>query len=93
MSQYTIILSDAEEKALAHVAVSVEEWIQQTVHFRAQKAIEQIASSEIERKLSLGETISGTKEEIVMAAEVETAANRNVRIMAELEEQQAAQQG
>ena len=32
--QYTITLSDAEDKALGHVAISQQEWIDNAIHER-----------------------------------------------------------
>ena len=51
-------------------------------------AIEEIVNSEVQRKLAAGETISGTKEEIVLAANIETAIERDARMQAEFEARQ-----
>lgn len=85
MSTYTITLSDAEEKALAFVALSPDEWIQNAVHNRCRIAIEEIVAMEVERITAIGGTISGTKEDIVLAAPIKSAAERDA--------EQAAQQG
>ncbi len=77
MIEYTITLSDAEDKALAYVAVSQQEWIDNAVHERCRIAIEEIVAAEVQRKLALGETISGTKDDIVLAAPILSAAERN----------------
>ena len=87
---FTVIVSDAEYKALSVVAVSPTDWVDNAVHNRCRIAIEEIVNSEVQRKLSAGETISGTKEDIVLAANVETAAEREVRLEAE---RQALSQG
>jgi hypothetical protein len=84
MAQYTITLSDAEDKALGVVAFSQNDWIQNAVHERCRVAIEEIVAAEVQRKLAAGETISGSKENIVMAAQVESAAQRQARFTAEL---------
>jgi hypothetical protein len=83
MAQYTITLSDAEDKALGVVAVSQNDWIQNAVHERCRLAIEEIVNAEIQRKLAAGESITGSKDEIVMAANIESAAERNERLAAE----------
>jgi hypothetical protein len=70
---YTITLSDAEDKALGFVAYSQDDWIQNAVHERCRIAIEEIVSSEVQRKLAANETISGTKEDIVNAAPIKSA--------------------
>jgi len=79
MPQITINLSDAQYKALETVAVSPEEWAKNAVYVRCQNAIDDIVNAEVQRRLAAGEPISGSKEEIVMAADVETAAERNAR--------------
>lgn len=76
--QYTIILSDAENKALGHVALSQQDWIDNVVHERCRIAIEEIVTAEVERKLAAGETVSGSKEDIVLAAPIKSVAERNL---------------
>jgi hypothetical protein len=80
---YTITLSDAQDKALSVVAVSQQDWINNAVTERCRIAIEEIVAAEIERITAIGGTISGTKEDIVNAADVETAAERQARIDAQ----------
>jgi hypothetical protein len=84
MTTYTITLTDAEDKALGFVSVSQQEWIDNVVHHRCSVAIEEIVAAEVQRKLAANETISGSKEEIVLAASIKSAAKRQ----AELEAQQ-----
>lgn len=86
---YTITLSDAEDKALHVVALSAQDWINNAVHERCRIAIDEIVNAEVQRKLAAGESITGSKEDIVMAAQIESAAQRQARLEAE----QAAQQG
>lgn len=45
MFQYTITLSDAENKALGVVALSQQDWIDNAVHERCRVAIEDMAAS------------------------------------------------
>lgn len=89
----TVTISDAEFKALEVVAISAQDWVDNVVHHRCEMAIEEIVAAEIQRKLSAGETISGSKEEIVLAAVIETAAERNARLLAEQNAKLVAQQG
>jgi hypothetical protein len=77
MATYTITLSDAEDKALGVVAFSQDGWIQNAVKERCRIAMEEIIAAEVQRKLGLGESITGTKDDIVMAAPVKSAAERN----------------
>ena len=87
MKQFTITLSDAEYKALSHVALSPEDWINNAVHERCRIAIEEIVSAEVQRKLSINEPITGTKEDIVMAANIESAAERQARLEAAIQQE------
>ena len=77
---YTITLSDAQNKALSTVVFNQQEWIENAVFERCRIAIDEIVKQEVERKISLGETISGSKEDIVLAADIETAAEKNARL-------------
>jgi hypothetical protein len=93
----TVTLTDAEFKALEVVAVSAQDWVDNVVHHRCEAAIDEIVAAEVQRKLAAGETISGSKEEIVLAANLETGAEKNARLQAEFQArialQQTAQQG
>jgi hypothetical protein len=80
---YTITLSDAEDKALGVVAFSQQDWIDNAVHERCRISIEEIVNAEVQRKLAAGESITGSKDDIVMAAQVESAADRQARLEAE----------
>lgn len=77
MAQYSVTLNDAQEKALRWVAVDPQDWIENFVFARCQAAIDEIVNQEVQRKLAAGETISGTKEDIVMAADIKSAEERN----------------
>ena len=83
MTTYTITLSDAEDKALHVVAMSAQDWIDNAVHERCRIAIEEIVAAEVQRKLAAGEAITGSKDDIVIAADIESAAQRQARMEAE----------
>lgn len=83
MATYTITLSAAEDKALKFVAVSAQDWIDNAVHERCRIAIDEIVNAEVQRKLAANEPITGSKDDIVMAADVESAADRQARLEAE----------
>lgn len=87
MKTYTITLTDAEDKALGVIAFSQQDWIDNAVHNRCRIAIEEIVAAEVQRKLAAGESITGSKEDIVMAANVESAAEKQARLNAELANQ------
>jgi hypothetical protein len=75
--QINFTLSDAETKALESAILDVQDWAEYIVKERARIEIENIVNNEIQRKLAVGETISGTKEEIVLAADIQTIAEKN----------------
>lgn len=77
MATYTITLSDAEDKALHVVALDAQEWINNAVHERCRLAMEEIIAAEVKRLLDAGEPITGSRDDIVMAAPVKSAAERN----------------
>ena len=84
---YTVTLSDGENKALGFIALDQQDWINNAVHERCRIAIEEIIAAEVQRKLAVNETISGTKEDIVLAAPIKSAAERQ----SEFEAQQTGQ--
>lgn len=92
MATYTITLSDAENKALGVVALSQQDWIDNAVHERCRIAIDEIVNAEVQRKLAAGESISGSKEDIVNAADIESAAERQARVEAEMAAQAQQEQ-
>lgn len=77
--EYSIILNDAEVKALSYVALDPEEWIQNAATVRAQLAIEEIFQMEVDRMISDPEIteIPANREEVVLAADIKSAAERN----------------
>lgn len=89
MATYTITLSTAEDKALKVVALSAQDWIDNAVHERCRIAIDEIVNAEVQRKLAAGQPIAGSKDDIVLAANIESAAERQARLDAE----RAASQG
>lgn len=93
MATYTITLSAAEDKALKAIALSAQDWIDNAVHERCRIAIEEIVNAEVQRKLAAGESITGSKDDIVLAANVESAADRQARQEAELKARAVAEQG
>lgn len=99
MSQYTVNLSQAEDMAMAYVALSQDDWIQNACHERARVAIDEIVQIAVQNFLATGIQIPGTKEEIVALAFsmglVKTAAERQAEAeaaAAAMAAQQAAEQ-
>ena len=85
-NKFTVILSDAELKALQYVAYSAQEWIDNAVHERCRIAMEEIFDMEAQRMLN-DPTISeipADREAVVLAADIKSAAQRNAEMSAEL---------
>jgi len=77
MATYTITLSDAEDKALGYVAYSQQDWINNVVHERCRIAIEEIVNQEVQKKLANGEPITGSKNDIVINADILSAKEKD----------------
>ena len=87
MATYTITLSDAEDKALHVVALDAQDWIDNAVHERCRIAMEEIVTNYVKVQLADGKPLKGsTTEEIVLAANVKSAAERNAESAAQAQE-------
>lgn len=73
MKTITVELTDAEYYAMQLIAYSPEEWTDNAVKNRARIAIDEIVNDIVQEKIAQGETISGTKEEILLASGLKTA--------------------
>lgn len=84
---YTITLTQAENDALAYVAVSQDDWIQNAIHERCRIAIDEIVQIAVQKCLETGTQIPGSKDEMVDLAFaqgwVKTAAQRQAEAEAE----------
>lgn len=80
----TITLTDAEAKALAYVAYDPQEWAENAVKERARIAMDEIFQSEVQRMLADPTTteIPADKEAVVLAADIQSAAERQDALMA-----------
>ena len=76
MKTYTITLSDVEDKALACVAISQQEWIENAVKERCRIAIDEVFT----QIANSGVSMSGTKEEMIMSSSVKTLAEKEAEI-------------
>ncbi len=86
MTTYTVNYTETEDKAMQYAAASVDDWIQNAAHERARIAIDEIVKLAVEKFLEAGQSIPGSREEIVAAAFangwVKTAAQRNEEALA-----------
>jgi len=93
MANYTITLTEAENKALSYAALAQQEWIDNAIHERCRVAIDEIVALTVQKCLETNTAIPGSKDAMVdLAFEkgwVKTAEQRN----AEAEAARLANQG
>ena len=63
--QYTVQITETEDKALSYASASQQEWIDNAVHNRCRIAIDKIVQIYTERALDEGVQIPATRELIV----------------------------
>ena len=78
MATYTIEITDAEDKALAWVAYSVQEWITSVTKERARTAIDQLYDAEVQRMTADPDvtSIPADKNTVVMNADIKSSKER-----------------
>ena len=74
-----ITLTSTQEKALAYVAVSPQEWAENLVHNRCRIAIDEIYNMEVARMTADPNitSIPADKNAVVLAANIQSVAERN----------------
>ena len=86
MTTYTVNYTETENNAMAYAAADVNDWIQNAAHERARIAIDEIVALAVQKFLEAGQSIPGSKDEIVAAAFangwVKTAQQRNEEALA-----------
>ena len=80
----TITLTAAQEKGLAYVALSPQEWAESAVHNRCRIAMDEIYDMEVARMTADPSitSIPADKDAVVLSADVQTAAQRNAEAAA-----------
>ena len=80
--EYTVTLTEAQDKALAYVTADPAEWIQNAASERARIAMEEIFQMEVQRMLADPEIteIPADREAVVLAADIKSAAERNAEV-------------
>jgi hypothetical protein len=88
MTTLTIELTTAQEKALAYVAASPQEWAENAVYNRCRIAIDEIYDIEVARMTADPDitSIPADKDAVVLAAAIQSAAERNAAAEAALPE-------
>lgn len=72
-----VSISSAQKKSLETEIEDVQAWFQNWVLFRANEIMDKLLHAEMMRKLANGEIISGTKEDIILATPILSAAEKN----------------
>jgi hypothetical protein len=65
---YTIELTETEKLAMEYVAYDPQDWVENAMKERARIAIDEIVKLAVEKFLEAGQSIPGSREEIVAAA-------------------------
>ena len=75
MAKYTVELTDAEDKAMQHIAVSVQEWVDNAIKNKARISKEDIYNKEVERMNADPsiDSIPADKDQVVLEADIKTA--------------------
>lgn len=81
--EITIILTEAEYKALAYVAVDPNDWVQNAARARATAAMDELFQVEMQRMIADPEitSIPADKEAVVLASTLPSAAERNAQTL------------
>lgn len=88
---YTVTLTQTEDKALSYAAVSQDVWIQNAIHSRCDAAIDDIVKIAVAKCLDASMQIPGTKDEIVELAFTQGWVKTAAEVAADIEAAQAAQ--
>jgi hypothetical protein len=93
MANYTITLTEAENKALSYAALAQQNWIDNAVHERCRVAIEEIVALTVKKCLETNTQIPGSKDAMVDLAFEQGWVKTAVERQAEAEAEAAARLG
>jgi len=81
--EYTVTLTEVEQKAMEYVALNVQDWITDAVHNRARQAIDEVAAAEVERMINDPKVraIPANKNELVTNSKLLNAAERQAAVI------------
>lgn len=86
MREYTVNLTPEQEKALLTDMVSIQEWLDNAIHNKARQCIDKIVEQHSDRQ---AKTLSPEEKlKIVREAKVESAAEGQARLEAEMRERE-----
>jgi len=70
-------ISPAQKKALETEIEDITSWFANWLYFRANEMVDKLVQKEIQRRLENGETVSGSKEDIILSSTVLSAVETN----------------
>ena len=79
MKEFTVVISDEEEKALLTCMVDIKEWIQNAISNRARQAVDAIIKEHTDRqpkKMSVAD-----KHALIASLDLKTAAEKNAEFL------------
>lgn len=84
---YSVTINEAQKKAFEYVAADPQEWVRNLVDNRCRMAIDEICQMEIERMQADPNitSIPADREQIVLEADIKSAAQRNEESLLELQ--------
>jgi hypothetical protein len=66
--EYKIVLTQTEKLAMEYIAYDPQDWVENAMKERARIAIDEIVKLAVEKFLEAGQSIPGSKDEIVSTA-------------------------
>jgi hypothetical protein len=80
MANYTVELTEVEDKGMSSITASTQDWVENAVKNRARQAIDEIYNNEVARMTADPDisTIPADKNQIVLDADIETATEKPV---------------
>jgi len=80
MANYTIELTEVEDKGMSSITASTQDWVENAVKNRARQAIDEIYNNEVARMTADPDisTIPADKNQIVLDADISTATEKPV---------------
>ncbi len=86
MPDYTVTVSDEEEKALLTDMISIQDWLDNAIHNKARQCIDVIVEQHSDRQAK--KLPPDEKLRVVREAKVESAAERQAKFEAEMRERE-----
>ena len=88
MATYTFTISDAQEKGFRYNTVDPQEWVENLIENKARQGMDSIYEEEVARMTADPDitSIPANKEQVVLDADIQSAAERRAQATAQLPE-------